>query len=55
MRWDEPHGYSIKIKQSAKPVVPSVEDGVRTTKDKTVSSFERTDRLGAILDRVDSP
>ena len=35
------------------PVVPSVQDGVRTTKDETVSSLDGTDCLGAVLDGVD--
>jgi len=35
------------------PVVQSVQDGVRTTKDETVSSLDGTDCLGAVLDGVD--
>jgi len=35
------------------PVVPSVQDGVRTTEDETVSSLDGTDCLGAVLDGVD--
>ena len=41
------------IVQSLDPVVPSVQDGVRTTKDETVSSSDGTDCLGAVLDGVD--
>ena len=35
------------------PVVPSVQDGVRATKDENISSLDGTDCLGAVLDGVD--
>jgi len=41
---------TIRVPSSLIPVVPSVQDGVRTTKDETVSSLDGTDCLGTILD-----
>lgn len=38
---------------AALPAVPSVQDGMRTTKDETVSSLDGTECLGAVLDGVD--